>query len=223
MNIGPYEIDQIYTGDARELSKAIPDESIDLIFCAPPYLKEFIPLYGWLSKEAARILKPNGFLLAYAGVYWKASVIHLLDQHMEYFFDFILLNSGNSPIIWNRKIISRHKSILAYTKPGGKALPRVNVLSSWVGSGEDKRYHTWGQDESSARYYVDCFSRPGQVVLDPFVGGGTTAYVCRVLGCPYLAFEIDPKTADIARARVKDIQPILPDISMVQAAMGEML
>jgi hypothetical protein len=38
--IGPYQPNSIVTGDCRELSRAIPDHSIDLIFTDPPYLKE---------------------------------------------------------------------------------------------------------------------------------------------------------------------------------------
>ena len=53
--IGPYELDRIITGDARELAKAIPDESVDLIFTDPPYPREFLPLYGWLAETAARV------------------------------------------------------------------------------------------------------------------------------------------------------------------------
>ncbi len=220
MNIGLYELDTIITGDARELAKAIPDGSIDMIFTDPPYIKKYMHLYAWLAETAERVLKPDGFLLVYVGAYWKWDMMKMLNDHMSYFFDYILLNLGNSPIMWNRKTISRHKSIMAYVKKGSKALPRTNVISFWVGSGEDKRYHTWGQDESSARYYIDCFSRPGDIVFDPFVGGGTTAYVCRVLGRPYLAFELDSATADIARARVRDIQPVLPTMHLGQAELS---
>jgi len=205
--IGPYELNQIYTGDARELSKSIPDQSVDLIFCDPPYIKKFMYLYDWLGQEAKRILKPNGFLLAYAGTYWKADVISCLSSCMEYYFDFILLNGGNSPIMWARKVISRHKSILAYRRfEDVNAHPKTNVLSFWNGSGEDKRFHTWGQDESSARYYIDCFSRAKNIVFDPFCGGGTTPAVCKILDRKYLSFEIDPAAADLARTRVSGQQ-----------------
>ena len=35
MKIGAFETNQIYTGDTQELSKSLPDESIDLIFTDP--------------------------------------------------------------------------------------------------------------------------------------------------------------------------------------------
>lgn len=217
--LGPNDTPEngIYTGDARELAKAIPDGSVDLIVTDPPYTKEYLPLYSWLGKIAARVLKPQGFLLVYAGVYWKDEVMKRMRENMAYYFDFVVVNSGNSPILWHRKIISRHKSILAYAGDGAK--PRTNVLSFWRGGGEDKRYHTWGQDESSCRYYMDCFSKPGELVVDFFLGGGTTAYVAIVLGRRYLAFEIDPDVAETARQRVRNVQPLLPRFDVEQGPL----
>lgn len=203
-------INQVLEGDCRELSKQIPDGSIDLIFTDPPYVKKFMHLYDWLSGEAPRILKPNGFLLTYVGTYWKYEVMKKMAAHWEYYFDFILLNSGNSPVMWARKVISRHKSIVAYRRPEDhKAHPRTNVISFWVGSGQDKRYHTWGQDESSARYYIDCFSRRGDLVFDPFCGGNTTAAVCKTIGRNFITCDIDPMAVETARARVECTQMVM--------------
>ena len=66
-HIGPYECCSIITGDARELAKEIPNESVDLIFTDPPYEASAIPLYKWVSEAAARVLKPSGILLVYLG------------------------------------------------------------------------------------------------------------------------------------------------------------
>jgi DNA modification methylase len=189
-------LNQIITGDARELSKEITDKSIDLIFTDPPYIKKFMYLYDWLSDEGTRVLKDDGFLMCYAGIYWKSQIFRTMERNLEYFWDFVLLDSGNSAIMWQRKIISRYKSLLCFRKPGFNALPHTNVLSSWVGGGEDKRFHTWGQDESSARYYIDCFSKPGNVVFDPFCGGGTTPVVCKMLNRNFISFEIDEESAE---------------------------
>ncbi len=202
--LGPYLLDTIITGDARELARVIPDESVDLIFTDPPYLREFLPLYGWLAETAARLLKPGGFVLAYCGTYWKFDAQKMLGGHLDYFWDFVNKHAGMGSILWQRKVVARYKSILAFSK--GKGLPRCNVVDLWNGSGADKAYHVWGQDESTARYYISCFSAPGAIIFDPFVGGGTTPAVCKVLGRHYLAFEIDPAVAERARQRVHDTQ-----------------
>jgi DNA modification methylase len=204
-------LNTITCGDARELSRSIPDESIDLIFTDPPYLQKYMSLYDWLAEEAARVLKPGGFCLAYCGDFHKYEAMVAMGNHLDYYWDFVAFGTGFGPMIWAKKIIARHKSILAFSK--GKGLPRMNTLSIWVGGGQDKRFHTWGQDESTARYYIDCFTSLGDIVWEPFCGGGTTPAVCRQLKRDFIAFEIDPDSADIARKRIETTQPLLmPEI-----------
>ncbi len=207
MTVG-YEVNQIYTGDARELAQGIPDESIDLIFTDPPYPKEYLPLYGWLAETAARVLKPDGFMLTYCGNIYKDSIFAMTMPHLSYFWDYQTVDGLATPV-WPRRTIAKAKSILAWRKKESKSLPRTNVLGLWTGTGSDKRFHKWGQDESTARYFIDCFLPQDGVVWEPFTGGGTTAAVCQVWGWKYLAFEIDANTADIARRRVAQAQPLL--------------
>ena len=212
-------LNKITTGDARDLSSSIPDNSIDLIFTDPPYIQKYMHLYGWLAEEGARVLKPGGYLLCYVGTYWKYNVIQDLGKHLDFFWDFIALNRGNRPIMWQRHILAGYKSILAFTK-GRPEPPRGNILDVWVGGGEDKRYHTWGQDESTARYYIQWLARdPNAIIWEPFAGGGTTAIVCKQIGRNFIAFEIDPDTADIARKRLETVQPLLMPEEMTQLAL----
>ena len=56
-------------GDFREVTKDIPDNSIDLIFTDPPYGIDSIPLYEDLAVLASRVLKPGGSLVTYVGNY----------------------------------------------------------------------------------------------------------------------------------------------------------
>jgi site-specific DNA-methyltransferase (adenine-specific) len=182
--------------------------SVDLIFTDPPYPQEFHYCYEWLAKEAMRALKPEGFLIAYAGPYWKDVVMNYFNEHLQYFYDFILVHKGNTSILWPRRIISGYKSILCYHKKGNKPLPRTNVLGQWDGTGGDKRFHYWGQDENTARYYVDCFSKEGDLVVDYFLGGGTTAKVCKKLNRNFIGFENDNETFKIAQDRLNNIMPV---------------
>ena len=205
---------QIVTGDARELSKRIPDESVDLIFTDPPYKGEYLYLYEWLGECAKRILKPTGFLLSYVAPYHKNKIFGYFDKHLEYFWDYIEYNKGNSTIIWPRRTISRYKSILAYRIDGG--MPATNVLGVYPGrSGKygDKRYHKWGQTEDTVRYFIEVFlgrePGPGTIVFDPFAGGGTTAAVCKQHNINWISFEIEADDADIARDRIENTIPPL--------------
>jgi DNA modification methylase len=197
---------ELYHGDALELPvQKIPSGSVDLIYTDPPYSQEFHYLYKWLAKEAVRALKPDGFLIAYVGPYWKDVVMNYFNKHLQYFYDFILVHKGNTSILWPRKIISGYKSILCYHLKNRKPLPKTNVLGQWDGTGGDKRFHGWGQDENTARYYIECFSSKGDLVVDYFLGGGTTAEVCKKLDRNFIGFEKDMSTFNIARNRVEGI------------------
>jgi site-specific DNA-methyltransferase (adenine-specific) len=57
------------------------------------------------------------------------------------------------------------------------------------------------------RRVIKLLSAPGELVLDPFVGTGTTAVAAIEGRRKYLGFELIPEYADIARARCKGTQP----------------
>jgi len=64
----------LYCGDSLEITdQIIEDESLDLIFTDPPYIKKYIHYYSWLAEMAKFKLKVNSLLVAYAGAYWKDS------------------------------------------------------------------------------------------------------------------------------------------------------
>ena len=210
--ITPYYQDEavtIYHGDALDIAgDVIAPESADLIFTDPPYPQEFHYLYQWLAKEAVRVLKPTGFLIAYAGPYWKDVVMGYFNEQLQYFYDFILIHKGNTSILWPRKIISGYKSILCYHLKEKKPMPQTNVLGQWDGTGGDKRFHRWGQDEVTARYYVDVFSKEDDLVVDYFLGGGTTAIVCKRLHRRFLGFEKEEALCSLVRDRLIGIHPL---------------
>lgn len=52
-------------------------------------------------------------------------------------------------------------------------------------------------------------TRPGDLVLDPFAGAGTTLLVAHRLGRSSLGLELNPKYAEMARRRIRDDAPLL--------------
>ena len=211
-HLGPYELGPegknrgIYEGDCRELGQAIPSESIDLIFTDPPYPKEFLYLYEWLVSFAERTLRPDGFLITYVAPYHKDTIMGYFRNHLEYFWDYIEYNVGNSPVIWPRYTVSRYKSLLCYRRFGSDSMPKPNVLGVFPVRGGDKRFHKWGQSQRIAEYYIERFTTGDMAVIDPLVGGGTTAAACLKLGRPYLAFDNDPECVKISRRRVEAVE-----------------
>lgn len=51
-------------------------------------------------------------------------------------------------------------------------------------------------------------SQENQVVLDPFIGSGTTAVACKELNRQYIGFELNPKFYEIANDRLNDVTQV---------------
>lgn len=199
----------LYVGDARELTQKIPDESIDLILTDPPYDKEHIWTYEWTARLGERVLKPGSYLFIYNGSMYLPEVLKgMCKSNLNYHWQFVLLHRGGYPRMWHKRLFCGYKSILIFTK--GK--PAVRKWMSTVHSDEqDKRYHKWGQGTGFGIKMIDMLTEPGDLILDPFCGGGTTASICKMLNRQCITFEIDPDTAEIARQRITHTQPPLFD------------
>jgi DNA modification methylase len=207
--LGPNDTPEngIYTGDARELALAIPDESVDLIFTDPVY--QNIDDYRWLAETAARVLKENRACLAFCGIgYLPETYDALRDGGLSYRWQMIGYTTNE---------VKRRRA------PPGKCL---YTALSWYEKGHSHRVkfmldvrtvtahtsssnHGWSKPPLIPWYYLDGMTKDNYIILDPFTGGGTVPAVCKMLGRRYLAFEIDPATAETARQRVRDTQPPL--------------
>ena len=66
-----------------------------------------------------------------------------------------------------------------------------------------------------ARWGIETFSRPGEVVLDPMAGSGTTLVEARLLGRSAFGVDIDPLARLIARVKATALAP-----ELLEAAAG---
>lgn len=153
-------------------------------------------------------MKGGGWLFAYgAGEHMPAIFSGMGDKGLDYFWTFALLHRGGYPRMWYKRLMSGYKPVFVYTK----GPPALNPWFSTVHSvTRDKRFHKWGQGDGFGVKMIEMLTSPLAVVFDPFVGGGTTCAACVKTGRTYLAFELDPAVAQLARDRARDTQPPLP-------------
>ena len=250
--LGPYDLNTIITGDARELAKAIPDESVDLIYA--DFVYDDLD-FAWVD-DCVRILKNTGSFYAQTDYRSVAQLKLYLDDRLIF----------TNWIVWCYKAFPtrkryyqrKHDDILFYTKsddyswnepsqaPSKSSTDRfktdksgriINPTATMKNSGyayyvrdvtcrdwwddipvpsgfnkwdTGKKIHKWQKPYGLIERIISASSNMNDVVYDPFVGSGTTAFVCKMLQRNYLAFEIDPATADMARKRVAETQPPLP-------------
>lgn len=204
MNLGPYKLNQIYTGDARELAESIPDSSVDLIFTDPIY--QNIDDYRWLAETAARVLKPDRALLTFIGVNCLESVICAMRGPLPFRGELTWNLKGPSNKRYG-KTIDNGAWILWYGGWPEKYTPLV--WDSLTEGDSNNLLFKWQKSQTLTVRHISDFTRPGSIIVDFFCGRGAVPAACKILHRNYLAFEIDPATADRARERVLLTQPPL--------------
>lgn len=193
----------IVVGDFKLLWDRLEDSSVDM-FLTDPVWQE-VGQYEALAKLAAAKLKPKGLCLAYVGNQHLPRVFAELGTHLAYWRLFSLKHGGNRTVNHSLNLAMSWRPVPVFYKP---PMPRAAVMTFdfWGGGGTDKQLHEWGHAEADMRYWVEQLTEPGALIVDPFCGGGTFPALCKRLGRRWLATEIDPDTAAIARKRLSDME-----------------
>lgn len=188
----------------------IADGSIDMVYSDPPYGHALIHTYRWLALEAARVLRPGGFVAVMCGGNSLNDIMRWFDDAgLSFWWLYQIGMTGQQTgVVWkhgshNVPISTRTKHVLVYSR--GRALARTATVGLYWAGGVDKTWHHWGQDIDSHRYYIDCFSKPGDLVLDPMAGGGTTGVACELLGRRYILCDLDRHALETCQRRLSGI------------------
>ena len=157
---------QIVTGDARELAKRIPDESVDLIFTDPVY--DRIDDYRWLAETAARVLKPDSACLAFCGIgYLPQTHQALLAGGLSYRWRLVIKPVWK--LEFHGKLLVGSQECLWYEKGRSKLYQsQLDVQMSTVKGQYSVNGSNWGKSPQVLRRLVEAFTPAGAVILDPF-------------------------------------------------------
>ena len=137
------------------------------------------------------------------------------------------------PVNSTRYLSQCHEHIFHFTKTGAVALDKLAVgvkyqdksnIGRWQRATQDLRdrgnvwfipYSTVRTSRPHPTTFPDRLPEmcirlhgigPGMLVLDPFMGSGSTAVACVRLGIEYVGFEIDPRYREIALERIREAQ-----------------
>lgn len=199
-------------GDFREVLEDIEPGSVDAIITDPPYPRQFWDpyegesVYEGLARLAARVLRPNGVMAVMTGTRLEMldNVDLQMGRHMRRRHRAVYLTPGQRWRDQNERVATGYKPILIFSHPDADDVRWINddVFTSSGTNEQDTRFHHWGQSESGFASLVERLTEPGQLVLDPFLGGGTTAVVCRDLGRRFVGCDIDAAHVTTSRERV---------------------
>ena len=224
------EINKIYTGDSVELINDIDDESIDLVVTSPPYYNSghkyqrgtgyhysfdvgepLYVIYDVLEKLKSKLKEDGVVCINLSFSYGETVVMRPFDiinrvrNKIGYFVNDIIIWHKNNPIPLQRRLTNAFEFIFVLSKhPIGKYYTEEYTHNVWKfpvassGKGHSAVY----PEELSDKCIIN-FSKKGDLVLDPFMGSGTTAISARKHGRNFLGFDINPDYVELANKLIK--------------------
>jgi DNA modification methylase len=185
-------------GDFEEVFADIKDGSIDCIITDPPYPKEFLECWSKLSRFAKRVLKPNGFCIAYSGQMHLPEVMKRMNEHLDYYWTFAVYHEGQTQIVNGVNLICRWKPVLIFQNKKKKL--NNTFQDYFISEQREKQGHDWQQSKSGVGYLIEMFTKPNDLILEPFAGSGTTIKAAIEKGRRIKAAEIEVDTYNIAKS-----------------------
>lgn len=182
---------------------------------------------AWL-KEARRILKPNGTIWV-IGSYHNVFRLGTQLQDLGYWIlnDIVWRKSNPMPNFKGRRFTNAHETLIWAAKGQGSkyrfnydSMKTMNddlqMRSDWefplctggerLKDTDGKKVHPTQKPEALLARIINACTMPGDVILDPFFGTGTTGAVAKKLGRNFIGIERDTGYAKAAKARIAKIK-----------------
>lgn len=195
----------IFAGDITDhdaIVARIGAGTVDAIICDPPYPQEYVHLMEDLSLIASAILKPGRPLIAMLGAAYIPDYIRLLSTSLKYHWTLADILGGANSVQHAWKSFVGWKPIFVFTN--GPAQIPYYFLDTVKSLGADKDFHVWGQDVKTFEVLTYRFTDPGDLICDPFLGGGTTAIAALRMQRRFVGFDIDPVAVNTTLQRLAD-------------------
>lgn len=182
----------------------VKPHSVEVILTDPPYTKRDLPIWHTLGEKAAEWLKPGGTLLAYTGAFYLPTILETLGEHLAYRWTIAALRQGQQVMVRGRKVSSAWVPVVVFTTPGYEEKgPHLSDVLLPVPN-EGKEHHPWQKAVTETEILLSRVAPPGSLVVDPFLGSGTTALAARNRGCRFIGGDIDRRHVNTARKRLAE-------------------
>jgi len=186
---------------------------------------------AWLA-ECRRVLKPDGAIWV-IGSYHNIFRLGVALQDLGFWLqnDVIWRKTNPMPNFRGKRFTNAHETLIwagrdakarvTFNYEAMKALnDDLQMRSDWLfpicsgperlKDGEGRKAHPTQKPEALLHRLLLATTHPGDLVLDPFFGTGTTGAVARRLGRRWLGIERDPDYARAAEDRIARVRPLPP-------------
>ena len=217
----------LWNGDCIEVMKQIPDGSVDLVVTDPPYLIETsgAGIYKQADKQYVKELNgiKDGFseqvLDELCRVMRKINIYIFCSQKqiiplLDYFVDrkkcnwnLLTWHKTNPVPACGNKYLTDTEYILFFREKGvkinGEYKTKFTYYVTPLNTADKKLYgHPTIKPVEILQNLIVNSSNTGDVVLDPFMGSGSTGIACNNTGRNFIGIELDKGYFDTAKARI---------------------
>ena len=223
--------DYIECGDCLDRMKQIPDNSVDLVVTDPPYVigNKGGGLYTQPDKQYVKELEniKDGFsekildelcrVMKKINIYIWCSQKQLFPL-IKYFvegkkcnFNLITWHKSNPIPACGNKYLSDTEYCLLFREKGVKIYGSFDTKFTYyvtpLNSKDKKQYnHPTIKPLNIIKNLIVNSSNEGDIVLDPFMGSGTTMVACIQTNRHYIGFDISKEYFDIACKRLDEVE-----------------
>lgn len=179
----------------------------------------------WLT-QCERVMRKTASIYIFMGVRF-VSRLHLILEEMGFCFNGWITWNYTQGMGRTKGFSPRHEDILYFTKsadftfniddvriPQKYYRKRNNMKGANPGDvwsfshvhycAAEREKHPTQKPEGAIERIVRASSNEGDIVLDPFMGSGTTARVAQVLGRHFVGIELNPEYVELAKRRLKE-------------------
>ena len=194
----------------------LKDIECDIVFTSPPYNRKrndkytnyddtITDYFSFLTRfiDTVRYRKYL-FLNIQTNFYNKQDVYKLIGKYYNKIQQIFIWEKSNPMPAQGYNITNAYELFIVF---GDKALKSnttytKNVLTTSVNSSTTTKIHRAVMKQEVADWFIDNFTVDGDVILDPFMGLGTTGIACKRFNREFIGIEVDKQYFDIARGKL---------------------
>ena len=222
-------------GDCMEFMKEIPDHSIDVILTDPPY-GENIAKMGFI--KSGRVKHGKAYTNDWRGHgEWDSEkladdiiseIFRVSKNQIIFGGNFIAdrLPASRCWLVWDKRKDEKYNNDFADCELAWTNFDKPSRIFHYLWSGmlqenmqnKEKRFHPTQKPIDLMKWVVENYTKENQIILDPFMGSGTTGIASLRMGRKFIGYEIDEKYFNIAKERIESESkqfklPVLEELS----------